>query len=143
MTIRRAEATWHGTLREGSGKMQAGSGSFELPFNYGTRFSDDSGTNPEEMIGAALASCFSMSLGAKLSSAGFPPQQIHTQAKVHLGKDEVGSLIQKIELRTEANAPGVDKTKFLELAEAARKTCPISRALGGVAEIILDAHLLA
>jgi osmotically inducible protein OsmC len=140
MAIRKSEATWKGTLREGSGVMKMGSGSYEGPFTYASRFEEGPGTNPEELIGAAHAGCYSMFLSALLSKAGFTPANIHTTATVHLG---AGPTITKIELVCKAHVPDVSAEQFAELAAQAKAGCPISKALAAVEEITLDAQLVA
>ncbi len=142
MAIRKAEAVWQGSLKEGSGSMKLGSGAFEGPFSFGTRFEEVPGTNPEELIGAAHAGCFSMFMSALLTNAGFPPNRIHTTAKVHLGRDDAGPVITKIELHTEAEVPGIGEEAFQEIALKSKKGCPISRALAAVSEVVLDAKLV-
>jgi lipoyl-dependent peroxiredoxin len=141
MPIRSAEAVWEGSLKTGSGKMRFGSGAYEGAYTWASRFEEAQGTNPEELLGAAHAGCFSMALSSRLSNAGFPPQRISTQAKVHLGKVDQVSRIIKVELDTEASVEGIDEGLFLELAEAAKLTCPVSAALTGV-EITLTARLV-
>jgi osmotically inducible protein OsmC len=138
MPVRSAQAVWEGTLKEGQGVMKLSSGAFEGPFSFNTRFGDTPGTNPEELIGAAQAGCFSMFLSALLTNNGTPPKRISTSAKVHLGE---GPTIHTIELNTEAEVPGLDEAKFLELAENAKANCPVSKALAGP-EIKLSATLL-
>lgn len=140
MAVRKSEATWKGTLREGSGVMKMGSGSYEGPFTYASRFEEGPGTNPEELIGAAHAGCYSMFLSALLSKAGFTPASIHTTATVHLG---AGPTITKIELVCNANVPDVSAEQFAELAAQAKAGCPISKALAAVEEVTLDAQLVA
>ncbi|MFN8487439.1 MAG: OsmC family peroxiredoxin [Caldilineaceae bacterium] len=140
MAVRNAEAEWKGTLKEGAGTMKLGSGSYEGPFSYVSRFEEGPGTNPEELIGAAHAGCFSMFLSALLTNAGFNPTRIHTTAKVHLG---AGPAITLIELNTEAAVPGLDNAAFQEKAAAAKAGCPISKALAGVGEIKLNATLVS
>ena len=140
MAVRKSEATWKGTLREGSGVMKMGSGSYEGPFTYASRFEEGPGTNPEELIGAAHAGCYSMFLSALLSKAGFTPASIHTTATVHLG---AGPTITKIELVCKANVPDVSAEQFAELAAQAKAGCPISKALAAVEEVTLDAQLVA
>jgi len=142
MAIRKAETTWTGTLKEGNGNMKVGSGAFDVPYSFGTRFADEPGTNPEELIGAAHAGCFSMFLSAQLTSAGFPPTRIHTIADVHFGRDEVGPLIEKLVLTTEAEVLGIDQDTFDELVAVSKKNCPISRALAAVKEFEVDANLV-
>src|SRR5262249_48420469 len=139
---RTAEAEWKGTTREGSGKLKLGSGAFEGPYSFKSRFESGTGTNPEELLGAAHAGCFSMALSLALTTAGSPPEQIHTVAHVHLDRDQVGFVISKIELATEVKAPGLDDAKLQELAKAAKASCPLSRALAAVPTITLSAKLL-
>jgi len=141
MAIRKAKASWKGTLKDGNGTMEVGSGAFNVPFSFRTRFENEPGTNPEELIGAALAGCFSMYLSAQLTDAGFPPTHIHTSADVHFGRDDVGPLIEKIVLNTEADVPGVDQEKFDELVAVSKKNCPISRTLAAVKELEVHASL--
>jgi lipoyl-dependent peroxiredoxin len=138
MSVRNAEAIWEGNLQEGRGTFKVGSGAFEGAYTYKTRFEEEPGTNPEELIGAAHASCFSMFLSAVLSKAGYTVKRVHTTAKVHLGE---GPTITKIELDTEAEVPGLDEAKFMEHAETSKKGCPVSKALAGP-EIVLNAKLV-
>jgi osmotically inducible protein OsmC len=141
MAVRSAEAEWKGNLREGQGTMKLGSGAYEGRYSFASRFESGTGTNPEELIGAAHAGCFSMALSAGLGRAGFTPTRIHTTAKVHLEKVGEGFGITRIELDTEAQIPGIDAKAFQEHAEAAKKNCPVSKALAG-AEITLQAKLV-
>lgn len=138
MPVRTASAEWKGTLKEGGGSMAAGSGAFNVPFTYSTRFESAPGTNPEELVGAAHAGCFSMFLSALLTNAGFKPTRIHTTATVHLGE---GPTITLIELNTEAQVPNLTDAALQEHAEAAKKNCPVSKALAGP-EISLTATLV-
>lgn len=142
MAVRTSEAEWKGTLLEGQGIMKLGSGAFEGAYSFPSRFEEAQGTNPEELIGAAHAGCFSMALSAGLSRAGHPPKRIHTRAKVHLEKVGEGFGITRIELETEADIPGIDQATFQEQAEAAKKNCPVSKALAGT-EISLVAKLVS
>ncbi|MEW5979535.1 MAG: OsmC family protein [Acidobacteriota bacterium] len=141
MPVRQANAVWEGTLKEGKGRMKLGSGAFEGAYSFVSRFEDGSGTNPEELIGAAHAGCFSMALTAGLGRAGFSPQRVQTEAKVHLAKTDEGFRINKIELATQAQVPDIDERAFQEQAETAKKNCPVSKALAGV-EITLAAKLV-
>jgi osmotically inducible protein OsmC len=136
MTVRTAEAVWTGNLREGQGTMSFGS--FSGPFTRASRFESGEGTNPEELVGAAHAGCFSMFLSSVLTKAGFPPNRIHTTARVHLVD---GPTIQTIELHTEADVPNLDPAAFQQHAEEAKKGCPVSKALAGV-DIQLNARLV-
>ena len=139
MAVRKSEATWRGTLKEGSGTMKLASGMYEGPYTYASRFEEGAGTNPEELIGAAHAGCFSMFLSGLLSKEGFTPARIHTTASVHLG---AGPTINKIVLDCEAEVPGVDEAKFQDLAAQAKAGCPVSKALAAVDEVILNAKLV-
>src|SRR5687768_6000607 len=128
MSVRNASAVWNGTLKEGNGTMKLGSGAFEGEYTFASRFEEGPGTNPEELVGAAQAGCFSMYLAAQLTEAGYPPVQVRTSAKVHL---EEGPRITLIELETEAEVPNVDEKTFMEKVEYSKKNCPISLALTG------------
>jgi osmotically inducible protein OsmC len=138
MAVRNASAEWRGSLKEGNGTVKLGSGAFEGKYSFQTRFEDAPGTNPEELVGAAHAGCYSMALSGALGRAGFEPQSIATTAKVHLGKVGEGFAITRIDLATEVQVPGIDEAKFQEVAHAAKEGCPISKALKAV-EITLDA----
>lgn len=137
MPVRKADAVWEGTLKEGAGVMKLGSGAYDGPFSFASRFEDGPGTNPEELIGAAHAGCFSMFLSALLSKDGYTPTRIDTTAKVYL---EAGPTIAKIELTTRAAVPGLDADKLQEYANNAKAGCPVSKALASV-EIVLNASL--
>lgn len=141
MPVREAEAVWEGNLLKGKGKVRLGSGAFEGAYSFSSRFENGLGTNPEELIGAAHAGCFSMALSFMLEKAGYAPDRIHTIAKVHIDKAGEGFKITAIELETEARVPGIDEKKFMEHAEAAKKGCPVSQALGGT-DIRLKAKLV-
>ena len=138
MAVRTASAVWNRTLKEGNGRMKLGSGAFEGAFSFASRFEEGPGTNPEELVGAAHAGCFSMFLSALLSNAGYTPTQIRTGAKVHLGE---GPRITLIELTTEAEVPNLDEKSFLENVEKAKKNCPISLAMTGP-EVQVTAKLI-
>ena len=138
MPTRTSSAEWKGTLKEGSGTMKLGSGAFQGAYSYASRFESGQGTNPEELIAAAHAGCFSMFLASLLSKAGFPPTSIRTTANVHLG---TGPVINLIELNTEGVVPNVDAAAFQQHAEDAKKACPVSKALSGP-EIKLTARLV-
>jgi osmotically inducible protein OsmC len=142
MAVRNASAVWEGTLREGRGTMKVGSGAFEGSYSFGSRFESARGTNPEELIAAAHAGCFSMALSGGLARAGFAPKRIETIASVHLDKVRDGFAITRIELDTQAQVPGIGEPAFLEQAEAAKKGCPVSVALASV-EIVLHARLVS
>lgn len=130
--IRSSQATWAGTLNEGAGSVKLGSGVFEGPFSFSSRFEAAPATNPEELIGAALAGCFSMALGAALGRAGTPAVRIETTAKVHLTKGETGFAITRIDLDTHGIVPGIEAAVFQEFAENAKKNCIVARALSAV-----------
>ncbi len=139
MAVRKSEAVWEGTLKEGKGTMKLGSGAYEGAYTWASRFAEGQGTNPEELIGAAHAGCFSMFLAAQLTNAGFPPDNIHTTATVHLTD---GPTISKIELNSEAKVPGVDQSTFMELTEQSKAGCPVSKALASVPEITMNIKLV-
>jgi osmotically inducible protein OsmC len=141
MPVRKAEAEWKGTLREGSGTVKAESGMISGSYSFGSRFENAKGTNPEELIAAAHAGCFSMALAAGLTRAGFPPRRVHTTASVHIDKVGEGFEITKIELETEAEVPKIDQPAFQAQASAAKEGCPVSKALKATS-ITLRARLL-
>lgn len=140
MPMRHANAVWKGKVEDGAGEMKLGSGAYEGTYSFASRFEDGTGTNPEELIAAAHAGCFSMALSLMLSEAGHPPEQVQTEAKVHLDKQGDGFAIPKIELETTGKVPGIDQETFQEHAEKAKTDCPVSKALAG-AEITLTAKL--
>ncbi|MDX1663475.1 MAG: OsmC family protein [Candidatus Promineifilaceae bacterium] len=142
MAVRSAEAVWEGTLRQGAGRMKMASGAYEGQYSFSSRFEEGAGTNPEELIAAAHAGCFSMALAGGLERAGFDPQQVETTAQVHLTRGESGFRISRIHLETEAEVPGIDQETLQEHAEQAKEGCPVSQALGGVDEITVDARLV-
>src|SRR6266404_5673253 len=123
MVMRHSEAEWKGNLKEGQGTVKLGSGSYEGPYSFSSRFEEGKGTNPEELIAAAHAGCFSMALSGGLTRAGFAPTRVSTNAKVKLEKVGEGFKITTSELTTEALVPGIDETKFQEVAEGAKKNC--------------------
>jgi len=137
-----ANATWNGTLKGGSGTMKPGHAN-EIAFTMGTRFEGQTGSNPEELIGAALAGCFSMALSVGLEKAGAQPSSIRTTAEVKLEKLADGFAITAIHLATEVDASGIDDSAFREVAEATKKACPVSKALAAVDHITLDARLVS
>ena len=141
MPVRTANAVWEGSLKDGKGSMKLQSGAFEGAYSFSTRFEEEPGTNPEELIAAAHAGCFSMALSAALGREGFTPTKIATSAKAHLEKVGEGFGITKMQLVTEATIPGIDNNKFQEIAGGAKANCPVSKALAGV-EILLDAKLV-
>jgi osmotically inducible protein OsmC len=141
MTRHTGNDVWEGTLKEGTGQLKLGSGAFEGPYSYASRFESGKGTNPEELLGAAHAGCFSMALANGLAQAGHTPKRINTMASVHLVKAGDGYKITSIDLQSEAEVPGIDEQAFLRQAETAKKNCPISQSLGGT-EIRLQAKLM-
>ncbi len=142
MPARTAAAEWTGTLREGSGVMSLASGAYQGAYSFVSRFEDGTGTNPEELIAGAHAGCFSMALSGRITNAGFVADKISTTAAVHLTQGEGGFAITKIDLVTEASVPGLDAEQFATLAEDAKANCPVSKLLGGSAEITLQATLV-
>ncbi len=142
MPVRSADAQWEGSLQDGKGTVRLGSGAFEGQYSFASRFEEGTGTNPEELIAAAHAGCFSMALSAGLSRAGHVPDRVHTTAKVHLDKGDAGFRIAAIELDTEAVVPGIDDAAFQKEAQAAKAGCPVSQALAAV-DIKLDARLVS
>ena len=140
MPTRSAEAEWNGSIMEGEGKMRLGSGAFDGAYSFRSRMEDGTGTNPEELIGAAHAGCFSMALAGALGRAGFTPKSISTKAAVKFDKVEGGFAITRIDLTTEAEIPDIDDAKFQEIAKGAKEGCPVSKALAGT-EIHLKASL--
>ncbi len=143
MTVRTAEAEWQRTLRDGQGRVELGSGAFSGGYSFRSRFEEGQAreTNPEELIGAAHAGCFSMALAAGLTAAGHPPARVHTTARVHLDRVEGGYAISRIDLRAEAAVPGIDEATFREQAETAKRNCPVSKALAAT-PITLEATLV-
>jgi osmotically inducible protein OsmC len=142
MPTHKAEAEWKGNLAQGSGRLKVGSGAFDGPYSFKSRFEEgQSATNPEELIGAAHAGCFTMALTAQLSRAGLTPTRIHTTAKVKLDKVGEAFAITRIDLETEADIPGLDAAAFQKYAQDAKQNCPVSKALAGT-EIHLAAKLV-
>jgi lipoyl-dependent peroxiredoxin len=140
MPVRSADAVWNGDLQQGDGTMRLGSGMFEGPYSFRSRMQEGDGTNPEELIAAAHAGCFSMALSAELGQAGHAPTSIRTSARAHFDSTNGGFEISRIELSTEGEVPGIDEATFLEHANSAKENCPVSKALAGV-QITLDAKL--
>jgi osmotically inducible protein OsmC len=141
MAVRTAKAQWDGNLQQGRGRINFGSGAFDGAYSFSSRFEEGTGTNPEELIAAAHAGCFSMALAAGLAKAGFNPESVRTTAKVHLEKQDQAFGITRIELDTEAKVPGIEAGKFQEIADGAKKGCPVSKALAGT-QIALNAKLV-
>lgn len=137
MPVRTSEATWEGDLKDGNGTMTVGDGEFEGAYTYASRWEDEDATNPEELLGAAHAGCFSMALANALAEDGHTPERIHTTAHVHLE----GTDITRVVLETEAEVPGIDADTFREYAADAKANCPVSKLFAG-ADIELEATLL-
>lgn len=142
MSVRTARAEWQGDLKDGSGTTAFGSGAFSGSYSFPSRFQSGEGTNPEEMIAAAHASCYSMAFANMLAEAGFPADSINTEARVHLSM-EGGPHIAKIELHSQGKVPNISNDEFQRMAEDAKNGCPISKALASVENIVLVAELLS
>jgi lipoyl-dependent peroxiredoxin len=140
MPTRNSTAQWQGTLKDGSGTMRLGSGAYEGNFSFASRFESGDGTNPEELIAAAHAGCFSMALSNILGQAGYTPTSIATTASVHLGQTDGGFGITKIDLDTVGTVPDLNEVEFIKHAESAKANCPVSKALAAV-DITLKARL--
>jgi osmotically inducible protein OsmC len=141
MATRNGSAEWRGDLKGGSGSVTVGEGVFEGQYSFSSRFEEGEGTNPEELIGAAHASCFAMALSLVLGEEGHPPESVRAQAKVHLRNVDGLPTIARIELEAVGSVPGIDEDAFRGYAEKAKAGCPVSRALAGVPEIDLEARL--
>ncbi len=142
MAVRKAKAVWEGTLKEGKGTMELGDGKIKGSYSFSSRFENGSGTNPEELLGAAHAGCFSMAFSLMLGNAGFPPKRITTRADVALENAGQGFAISSIKLSTEAEVPRIAVDEFKKIADQAKRECPVSKALSGVPRIELEAKLL-
>lgn len=140
MADRKANASWKGSLTEGKGTVALGSGLFEGTFSFGTRMGEEPGTNPEELLGASLAGCYTMALNATLEKSGTPASSVKSEAVVHLGKDDSGFVIKGIDLSVVAAVEGLDDAAFQEIAEKVSEACPISKALAAT-KITLHAKL--
>ena len=141
MPRRKGNAEWQGGLKGGKGTVTVGDGVFQGAYSFGSRFEEGSGTNPEELIGAAHAACYSMALSAALDKAGHAPTRVATVAEVELAVGEGGARISTITLRTEGEVPGIDEAAFREQAEQAKQNCPVSKALAGVDIRLAEARL--
>ena len=141
MPTRNASAEWQGNLREGSGSFSTASGALGGEYSFRTRFEEEPGTNPEELIAAAHAACFSMALSNILAEAGHAPESVNTTARVHLRAVDGAPTIAQIDLVTEGRVPGIDQQQFSDYAGQAKAGCPVSRALASVPEITLEATL--
>ena len=141
MPTRTADARWEGSLQDGRGSMKMATGAYEGPYSFQSRFEEGDGTNPEELIGAAHAGCFSMAFSGALGKAGYEPESVETTAKVHIDKVGDGFKITHVELDSKARVPGIERGEFEQQAQAAKEGCPVSQALTGV-EITLNAELV-
>jgi osmotically inducible protein OsmC len=141
MPYRTAQAEWTGNLTEGKGHITVQSKTLDAPYDFRARTADGKGTNPEELIGAAHAGCFTMQLSALLGAAGFTAEKLTTTAKVHLEKQGAGFAIPLIELELEGKVPGLSAADFAKHAETAKASCPVSKALAGVAKITLSVKM--
>ena len=141
MTARNGSAEWRGTIESGSGTVTVGDGVFEGPYSYQSRFAEGAGTNPEQLIAAAHAACFTMALSSVLGGAGHAPESLHTNARVQLRNIDGAPTLTRIDLDTEGRVPGIDEQQFRRHAEEAKANCPVSRALAGIPEIVLSARL--
>jgi lipoyl-dependent peroxiredoxin len=142
MPTRKAHARWDGSLKEGKGQVDFGNGAFKAPYSFLSRFENGTGTNPEELLAAAHASCFAMALSLMLGKAGFEPDYVDATAQVTVSPQDGGFRITRSHLVCEARVPGIDDAGFIEHANAAKGGCPVSQALAGI-EITLDAKLAA
>src|SRR5437773_4622540 len=141
MATRTGSAVWEGTLKQGKGTLKLGSGAFEGPYSFSSRFEEGKGTNPEELIGTAEAGCYTMALSANLEKAGHPAKRVSTTATVRLEMVGGGPKITTIDLKTEAEVPGIDESTYRQQAELTKKTCPVSVALADT-QISLEAKLV-
>jgi osmotically inducible protein OsmC len=142
MTARNGAAEWHGSVDNGAGTITVGGGVFEGAYSYESRFGEAAGTNPEQLLAAAHSGCFTMALANALSAAGHPPESLRTDAQVQLRNLDGAVTLARIDLKTNGDVPGIDERQFQAYAEAAKRDCPVSRALAGIPEIILTAKLL-
>jgi osmotically inducible protein OsmC len=142
MAARNGSAEWHGDLENGSGRITVGDGVFEGPFSFASRFAEGEGTNPEQLIAAAHAGCFTMALSNILSADGHAPRSVRTSARVQLRNIDGAPTLTRIDLETEADVPGVEQQQFQGYAGEAKANCPVSRALAGIPDIGLTAKLI-
>jgi osmotically inducible protein OsmC len=141
MAIRTATAEWKGDLPSGTGSFRGVSGTLEGEYSVQSRFEEGPGTSPEELIAAAHASCYSMFLSGVISEGGNAPESVRTEAKVQIVKDGDSFTITRIDLATVGRVPGIDDDAFQQAAQVAKEACPVSKALGAVAQVNLDARL--
>jgi osmotically inducible protein OsmC len=142
MAARNGSAVWCGDIESGTGTITVGDGVFEGPYSYDSRFAAGTGTNPEQLIAAGHAGCFTMALATVLSRAGHVPERLSSSARVQLRNIEGAPTLTRIDLTTEGAVPGIDSDEFNRLAQVAKANCPVSRALAGIPEITLSATLL-
>ena len=141
MPTRTANAVWNGSLQEGNGTMRMRSGAYEGPYTFQSRFKEGEGTNPEELIAAAHAACYAMAFSNILATNGHTPESVTANARVSLQEVDGAPTIARITLKVDGNVPGIDESTYQDLAEQAKKDCPVSRALASVPEITLEAKL--
>jgi osmotically inducible protein OsmC len=141
MTARIGTADWHGNASTGSGTITVGEGAFRGPYSHDSRFGEHEGTNPEQLIAAAQAGCFTMALASKLTSAGHPPDELRTSARLQLRMLDGSITLTRLDIATEGRVKGIDQEQFVRYAEDAKATCPVARALSGIPEIVLKAKL--
>ena len=141
MATRRGSAEWRGDLQGGTGELTVGEGVFSGAYSSASRFEEGDGTNPEELVAAAHAACFSMALSGDLARAGHTPTSVRTQAEVEFGPKDGAPTLTRIVLRVDGDVPGIDAAEFERFAEQAKENCPVSRALAGVGEMVVEARL--
>ena len=141
MPERTATASWRGSLPEGDGTMRMGSGTYEGAYSFKSRFEEGDGTNPEELLAAAHAGCFSMAFAGNLGRAGFEPESVDTEARVKIERSGDGFKITAIRLETTANVSGIEPDQLREIAEATKQTCPVSQALAAVESVEVEVQL--
>jgi osmotically inducible protein OsmC len=142
MTARNGSAEWHGNVQDGAGTVTVGNGVFQGAYSYGSRFGEEEGTNPEQLIAAAHAACFTMALSNILSAAGHTPQSLRTNARVQLRNIDGAPTLARIDLDVDGQVANVDQQQFQAYADEAKRVCPVSRALAGIPEIALTAKLV-
>jgi osmotically inducible protein OsmC len=142
MTARNGSAEWHGNVQDGAGTVTVGNGVFQGAYSYGSRFGEEAGTNPEQLIAAAHAACFTMALSNILSAAGHTPQSLRTNARVQLRNIDGAPTLARIDLDVDGQVANVDQQQFQAYADEAKRVCPVSRALAGIPEIALTAKLV-
>jgi osmotically inducible protein OsmC len=141
MTARNGSAAWRGDVRSGAGTVTVDDGVFEGAYSYGSRFGEDAGTNPEQLIAAAQAACFTMAFTSLLGAEGHPPESVRTNAEVHLRNIEGAPTLVRLDMDTVANVSGIDETELQDYAERAKTGCPVARALAGIPDIVVTAKL--